>query len=138
MTLKNIHNKKEKTKLRILVADDDQNFSYVLKKELEEKSYIVDVANNGVDAILNFLQKEYGFILLDLKMPRLNGMDTLKIIGALKRAGITNSGVQVITLSGGSDEKRQKELLHAGAVKHIKKPFSIEALTKHIQNIQKH
>jgi DNA-binding response OmpR family regulator len=64
--------------MNILLAEDDKNFGLILKKELEEDYYSVDLVPNG--AVINFLKSLYDFVLLDLRMPRLNGLDALRII----------------------------------------------------------
>ena len=125
---------KENLNIRILLADDDNNFGYVMKKELEEHDFTVDIVNDGVEAILNFVEMDYGFILLDIKMPRLNGMDTLKIMKTLKISKAINPQVQVIIFSGENDDYRE-EALRAGAVRYISKPFNIEALTRCILSL---
>ncbi len=120
--------------MRILLADDDYNFAYVVKKEIEEHAFTVDTVNNGVDAVLRIIEIAYDFILLDVKMPKLNGIDTLKIIMSLKISKVINPQLQVIVFSGKS-EAGLDESLASGAVKFIKKPFNIEALIKFIQSL---
>lgn len=120
--------------MRILLADDDYNFCYVLKRELEEQGFTVDVASNGVDALLYFIEGDYSFILLDITMPGLNGLDTLKIITRLKNSKAINPQVQVITISSES-YKYQEKSIEFGAVKCIGKPFNIEALSYFILSL---
>lgn len=115
--------------MRILIADDDKNFGFVLKRELEQIHFTVDLVNNGVDAVLRFIEKYYNIVLLDLKMPRLNGIDALKII---KRV---NPQVPVITFSGEADSLQQRESLLLGAAKYLQKPFAVEELE---MSIKKH
>lgn len=125
---------KKGSNMRILLADDDYNFGYVLKKELEERNFIVDVVNNGVDAVLNFIKGDYGFLLLDIIMPCLNGLDALKIIKTLKGSKAINPQAQIITFSVESDKYRD-ESIELGAVRCIGKPFSIEALSQFILSL---
>ena len=120
--------------MRILLADDDHNFAYVVKREIEEHAFTVDTVNNGVDAVLSIINAAYDFILLDMKMPRLSGIDTLKIIMALKIFNVINPRMQVITFSDENGTSHQ-ESMESGAVRFIKKPFSIEALIKFIQSL---
>lgn len=120
--------------MKILLADDDYNFGYVLKNELEEHRFIVDMVSNGVDAILKLMENEYGFILVDIKMPRLNGLDTMKIIEALRTSRAINPQTQVILFSGENDNYRE-EAMRSGAIKYISKPFNIEALTQFIKGL---
>ena len=64
----------------ILLAEDDKNFGSVLQRDLEESLYHVSLVPDGVEAVLSFISKPYDFVLLDIRMPRLGGNDTLKII----------------------------------------------------------
>ena len=80
--------------VNILLAEDDKNLGYVLKKELEEDAYDIDLVYDGVEAVLRFIEKSYNFILLDIVMPRLDGINVLRIIKRL------DPEVPVIAFSG--------------------------------------
>jgi len=112
----------------ILLVDDDKNFAQILKVELEGEAYIVDVAHDGVEAVLNFIHKVYDFVLLDIKMPRLSGIDALKIIKKL------NPHVPAITFSGNAGKTEMAEALNCGAVECLAKPFEMGDLKTHIRN----
>ena len=92
--------------LEILLAEDDRNFGNVLKRELEEDGYIVTLVNDGVEAVLKFIGKgsDYDFVLLDIKMPMLDGINTLKIIKKL------NPDVPAITFSGNAGAAKWQNL----------------------------
>ncbi|MEW6571844.1 MAG: hypothetical protein AB1390_11870 [Nitrospirota bacterium] len=49
--------------MRILLAEDDKNFGVIIKKELEEEKYAVDLVNDGIDAILTFFDNHYDLLL---------------------------------------------------------------------------
>ena len=85
--------------MRILLADDDKNFASILKKELEEENFMVDVVANGVEAVMNFIGKAYDFLLMDLKMPRLSGVDALRIIKKIspQRLGVPRPQLEYMT-----------------------------------------
>ena len=104
--------------LKILIADDDKAFGSVLKQALEDEGYTVDLAKNGVEAVLSFISKSQDCVLLDMDMPRLRGVDALKIIKKL------NSTVPIITFSGTVNEEIE-ETLESGAIKSLTKPFEI-------------
>ena len=104
---------------RVLIGEDDKNFGSVLKWELEGGKYHVDLAPDGVEAVLGFLVHDYDFILLDIRMPRLNGNDALKIIKKI------NPHVPAITFSGHAGREEMEESLRCGAIKCLKKPFEI-------------
>jgi DNA-binding response OmpR family regulator len=91
------------------LCEDDKNFGLVLKKELEENQFTVDLVPNGVEGILKFLTTPYDFVLLDLVMPRLGGIDTLRIIKKI------NPHVPVITFSGNAGSREMEESIICGA-----------------------
>ena len=112
----------------ILLADDDKNFGAVLKNELMGNGYHVNHVSDGVEAVLNFIENPYNFVLLDLVMPGLGGNDALKIIKKL------NPSVPVITMSGKAGSKEMAESIACGATKCLIKPFEIAQLKKDIKN----
>jgi two-component system response regulator AtoC len=114
--------------VNILIADDDKNFGTVLKNELEEEKHTVDVVSDGVEAVLRFINNIYDFVLLDIRMPRLNGIDALRIIKNI------NPLVPVITFSGNAGSEEIEESVKCGAGKCLKKPFEIAQLKKDIKN----
>lgn len=114
--------------VNILIADDDKNFGTVLKNELEEERHTVDVVSDGVEAVLRFINNIYDFVLLDIRMPRLNGIDALKIIKNI------NPLVPVITFSGNAGSEEIEESVKCGAGKCLKKPFEIAQLKNDIKN----
>jgi DNA-binding response OmpR family regulator len=112
--------------VQILLAEDDKNLGFILKKELEVDQHTVDLVTNGVDAVLNFMRKPYGFVLLDLRMPRLGGNDALRIIKQF------NPHIPVITFSGNAGSIEMVESKECGAIKCLRKPFEVEGLKKEI------
>jgi len=113
----------------ILLAEDDMNFGTILKRELEDESiFSVDHVFNGLEAVLNFNNRRYDFILLDLRMPRLTGTDALRIIKAM------NAEVPVITFSGSAGAWEQAESIEVGAMKCLVKPFAVGELKEAIRS----
>ena len=114
--------------LNILLGEDDKNFGLVLKRELEESQYKVDLVPNGVEAVLSFVTHSYNFVLLDIVMPRLGGIDALRIIKKI------NPRVPVITFSGNAGSREIEESIVCGAIKCFRKPFGIGQLKEDIRN----
>ncbi len=113
--------------MNVLLAEDDRNFASVLKRELEEENYNVDLVPNGVEAILSFINNYYDFVLLDVRMPRLGGTDALRIIKSLK------PDIPVISFSGHAAKEEMEETLRCGAIKCFSKPFAIAQLKEDIK-----
>ncbi len=113
--------------MNILIAEDDRNFGRVLKTELEENGFVVHLVSDGVAAVLEFIAGEYDFVLFDIKMPRLDGIDALRIVKKLNRH------VPAITFSGNAGSGEMADSVKAGAIKCLTKPFEIGQLTKEIK-----
>jgi len=68
---------------RILIADDEENIRTLYKIELEEAGYIVDLATNGKEAVEKAKENLPDLIILDIKMPIMDGIEALHIIRQL-------------------------------------------------------
>ncbi len=108
--------------MRILLVEDDRRFGQILKMELERDHHTVAHAADGVEGVLLFMEKPSDIILLDIRMPRLGGIDALRIIRKLdpKVPAIVFSAV------AGASEIVEAEI--AGAVKFRSKPFEFAEL----------
>lgn len=67
-------------KARLLVVDDEENIRFLFKEELEEEGYSVDVASNGLEALAKIKQAVFDLVILDIKMPGMNGIEALNEI----------------------------------------------------------
>jgi CheY-like chemotaxis protein len=112
----------ETSPVNILLAEDDKNFGIIIKSELEEEGYAVDLVNDGVEAVLRFIEGHYNVFLFDIQMPRLGGISALRIIRKLNR------DVASIAFSGNAGEDEIAEALDAGARQCFIKPFGIAEL----------
>jgi CheY-like chemotaxis protein len=113
--------------VKILLAEDEKNFGAVLKSELEEEGFNVDLAGDGVEAVLKFIGGDYNFILLDIKMPGLDGINALRIIKKL------NPDIPAITFSGNAGTGEMAESLRAGAIRCFTKPFEVSRVIEEIK-----
>ena len=113
--------------MNILLAEDDRNLGIVVKSELEEDGYAVDLVNDGVGAVLKSLEKSYDFFLFDMKMPKLDGIHALRIIKKLDRY------LPAIAFSGNAGQDEIADVLEAGAIGYLTKPFEIEELKESIK-----
>lgn len=110
-------------KYRILVVDDEESITFLLKTELEElPDYDVDVAVNGTEAINLIQSKIYDVVLLDIKMPRVSGIDVLKYLNE------HSPSTQVIMLTNVVDMKTAIETIKLGAYDFVSKPYDPEQL----------
>ena len=101
---------------RILVVDDEDGFRELMKTILVNEGYTVDTARDGEDAVQKARNRSYDLILLDLKMPRMDGMEALRI---LKPECPTTD---FIIVTGYGDVNTAVELIKLGAKEYFTKP----------------
>ncbi|HOP85176.1 MAG TPA: response regulator [Syntrophorhabdaceae bacterium] len=65
---------------KILIVDDEENIRILFKEELEDEGYAVDLASNGFEAIEKVKNNSYDLVVLDIKMPGIDGIQTLNEI----------------------------------------------------------
>lgn len=114
--------------LNALVVDDEKNVSDLLKLQLDDVGYSVDVANDGAVGINKIQAKRYDVILLDLKMPRINGLEVLKF------AKENQPDAQVLILTGYGDIKTAVDTIKMGAFDFITKPYNFDELLVSLKN----
>jgi DNA-binding NtrC family response regulator len=109
-------------KIKLLIAEDEKNFSLILQKELARRDYDVSVASDGRSAV-EFCQKlDYDVVVMDIMMPNLNGIEALRI---LKQ---TQPSPEVIMLTGNATVQTAIEAMKSGAYDYLTKPCKIEEL----------
>jgi two-component system response regulator AtoC len=107
----------DSSKKRLLVIDDEENMRHMLKTLLEKSGYIVETASDGSDALRMVDQTLYDFILCDLKMPKIDGMEFFK--SARDKLWATT----VIMMSAFGTMDTAIEAMKQGAYDFISKPF---------------
>jgi len=71
--------------IRILVVDDEENIRILFKEELEEEGYQIELASNGLEAIDKVKKSTFDLIVLDIKMPGMDGIQTLNEIKKMNK-----------------------------------------------------
>ena len=102
---------------RILVVDEEQNIRLTIKRALETHGITSEEAVNGEDALIKIQQRDYDLILLDLKMP---GMDGMEVLRRLRERG---SSVRVVIITAHGTVDNAVEAMKLGAIDFIQKPF---------------
>jgi len=113
---------------RILVVDDDPESVKIVSKALEWEGYVVDSASSGREAISKINHYQPHLVLLDINMPGLNGLDTLKYLRA------NNEYVATIFVSGQSNTEDVIRGLDASADDYICKPFDTGELLARVRS----
>lgn len=118
-------------KPRILIVDDEKRFVTTLIKQLTERKLDVSGVYSGKEAIREVKNKLYDVIILDVKMPGLDGTETLQ---ELKKI---NPGIEVIMLTGHGSVASAVEGMRLGAYEYLMKPCEIEELMEKINEAYK-
>ena len=116
--------------MNVLIVEDDKNFSRVLAGELRESGYTIDLAGDGVEGVLQFINKRPDFVVLDIKMPKLDGINALRIMKKI------DPDVPAVTYSGNAGSGEMAESVRAGALRCLTKPFEIGQLKTEIQRYE--
>ena len=116
-------------KNRILVADDEEALRTVLSSELEGEGYNVKSAADGQEAISMLQKLEFDLILLDIKMPNVDGFEVLKFVK--EHAPKT----KVVMLTGFADLKNAIESKKLGAEDFVSKPYDLVDLLTTVERV---
>ena len=117
---------KEKEKARILVVDDERIVRDFLQRILEKAGYDVIMAADGQEALDKLAQFDVSLVLLDIKMPELDGFQVLELMRK-------TSNVPVIMLTVIKEKAAVLATLSIGADDYVPKPFDQEVLLARIQ-----
>ena len=108
--------------VKVLVVDDEIEFANVIAERMRGRGFEVDTANGGADGFEKIKKKDYDAIVLDLNMPGLDGMETMK------RMLVHDKRLQIIILTGYGSVQKGVEAVKQGAADFIEKPADIDAL----------
>ena len=112
--------------MRILFADDDDQLQRALRITLTARGYTVIAAHDGAEAIDLAANAHPDLIILDLGMPRVEGVDVIRAVRAW-------SNVPILVLSGRTDSAEKVDALDAGADDYVTKPFAMDELLARIR-----
>jgi len=113
-------------KPRILVVDDERYITALLEKTLADAGYVVTVANDGNSALASLEAKEPDLVLLDIRMPGLDGYQVLQRIREV-------SSVPVLMVTALHDKSALSRSLDLGADDFIEKPFLPQVLVARVR-----
>jgi len=115
---------------RILIVDDEGEFAKALSLRIQARGMTVDVAGNGYEAIEKAQAVPYDAIILDIQLPGIDGLETLRRLRA------QNPELQVILLTGHATWERGVEAMKLGALEFMDKPADFAELMKTIGQAQ--
>lgn len=119
----------ENRKIRVLLAEDDENLGFLLKEYLNAKDYEVDLYKDGEKAFKGFQNNYYDICILDVMMPIKDGFTLAKEIR------MSNNAMPILFLTAKSMKEDVIEGFALGADDYMTKPFSIEELLMRLEAI---
>jgi len=113
--------------MRILIAEDDCSLASFVKKGLDAEHYAVDVSNDGEQARAMAGEFDYDLVVLDLNLPRLDGVSVLRYLRTRKPT------MPILVLTGRTRVEDRVQCLDLGADDYLGKPFSFSELSARIR-----
>jgi two-component system, OmpR family, response regulator len=112
---------------RILLVEDDDRIVGFIKRGLEAEGYLVDLANNGEDALAMVRETSYSLIVLDRLLPGIDGLEVCRMLQRERRENL------VLMLTAKDSLQDKVEGLKGGADDYLTKPFAFDELIARIE-----
>jgi len=117
-------------KLKVLLVEDEEKLSSLLKNAIGDNFYSFYIANNGKEGMEKFLKLSPDIVITDIMMPDITGLEMAKKIKKI------DSKVPVIILSAFSETKNFLEAIDIGIVKYFIKPFDPDELLQYLESLE--
>jgi CheY-like chemotaxis protein len=114
---------------KILVVDDNRDAILILTATLKREGYTVSVATNGLEAVQKGLEENPALILLDLMLPKMDGLEVCKVI----KANPKSSQIPILILTAKKDAESKKRCLELGASEYLLKPIIPADIIRHVR-----
>jgi len=108
-------------KIRVLVAEDDEVNAKAARAMLEQLGCFVDIAADGMEAVMHFRERDYDLILMDSQMPVMDGLEATARIRSMP-------GGQATPIVGTTAGKAHEECLQGGMNDVVPKPFLFDKM----------
>jgi len=115
---------------KVLIIDDEQEFTQALAERMTNRGMTVSTSSSAIEGLQNVEEHSFDVVVLDLQMPEMDGIETLKI---LKKK---NPELQVILLTGHATVEKGIEAMKLGAMDLLEKPADMTTLTEKIKKAQ--
>lgn len=114
---------------KMLCVDDHPDLRQSLQNQFEAENFAVDTAQDGLEALEKIRGQEYDIVLLDMKMPNLDGMGVLRSLRGSERFP------KIVMLTAVDEVETAMECVKMGARDYISKPYDPEELTRVVNKI---
>jgi two-component system cell cycle response regulator DivK len=120
---------KKMERKKILVIDDDKKNRYLISFLLEKESFEVVIATNGFEGIEAAKKQRVDLIIMDIKMPKMNGYETTKRIRRLKKY----KSIPIVALTSYAMMEDKEKAMKAGCTGYMSKPINPETFISEIK-----
>ena len=118
--------------LKLLLVEDDKINQKVIKKMLHERGHKVDLAGNGIEALEKYAENTYDAILMDIQMPKMNGIEAAEKI---KNLEVGNRHTPIIALTAYSLPGDREKFINMGMDDYVSKPIQMETLFSILEHV---
>ena len=112
---------------KVLLIDDEQDFLEIMVERMEARGMDVSTSNSAEKALQMVAAESYDAVIMDLKMPEMDGFKALKLFKA------SQPDISIILLSGYAPEETRDEAVSLGALDVLEKPADLILLTQKIE-----
>jgi len=117
--------------LHVLIVDDDRDHAESVADILEMRGYATEIASSGEAGVAKFGAGSFDVVLMDVKMPGMNGVEAFFAIRELK------PDAQVVMMTGFSLEELVEKAMANGAISTLRKPLAIQQLLQTFESLAK-
>jgi len=118
-------------KASVLIVDDEKFIRDILSRIVFREGFKIDVAGDGVEAFEKIQENSYDFVISDINMPNMGGMELLKKIK------VYDKDILVLLVTSKAGEYSAEDILKAGADFFITKPFKNSEIAKTLETLNK-
>jgi len=119
---------------RILVIDDEAMITKSLQKLLKKEGYDATIVSNGTEALKEVQTNDFDLIVIDIRMPQMDGIETIQAIREYLRLGEKNP-IPEIVITGYADEQKYKCAVDLKVAAYIYKPFDTKEFLDTIKKV---
>jgi len=116
---------------RILIVDDEKPIATLLAQTFTQEGHKVENAGDGIDCMNKMASFAPDVVIMDIMMPKLDGVDTTRLI----RRNTKYAGTIIVALSARADEETRNRMKEAGANLFMRKPFVIAKLVDRVEQM---
>jgi len=111
---------------RVLIAEDSSVIQNLTKKILQQLNYSIDTVKNGEAVLKKMDVEDYDIILMDINMPKMDGMECTKVIRTLENK--TKAQIPIVAITGNAKNYTEIDFEEVGINEYLEKPINFDEL----------